>query len=296
MLRITVMGSFPSVRATGQKVWSRFVRGEQSFSGFASAAPEPEWQALRTEVERMAVVGKISPQERAAQLARVLDAVSALAEAHGLSELELQALRAGRVSVRTRAIAGLKLRARGVVAQVWTSSGAAAAVRKQTDRLSPRAIAGTLVKRQLQRTFGPTRHMNKTKTVKRAPFVLRVGRPASRARRPQLIAASLLHLPRLQRQMMALRRGADVALSTARSGLVRLPASPIGREHVAAAGVLLWTGRSGLQLTYEVASAGAQLFLRSYVFPRVLRYLTAGLRTGVTLREVATARVLPPAR
>jgi hypothetical protein len=103
----------------------------------------------------------------------------------------------------------------------------------------------------------------------------------------------------LQRQVMALRRSADVALttlSTAKLGLVRLPASPIGREQFAAAGVLLWSGRSGLQLTYEVASAGAQLFLRSYVFPRVLRYLTAGLRTGVALREVATARILPPAR
>lgn len=294
------MGSFPGVRATGQKVWSRFVRGEQSFSGLSSAAPDPEWQALRIEVERVASMGRIPPQERAAQLARVLDAVSALAEAHGLSELELQALRTGRVSVRTRAIAGIKRqleqRARGVVAQVWTGSGAAAAVRKQTDKLSPRAIAGTLVKRQLQRTFAPERHASKTKKLKRAPFVLRVGRPAARARRPQLVAASLLHLPRLQRQVMALRRGADVALSTARSGLVRLPASPLGREHVAAAGVLLWTGRSGLQLTYEVASAGAQLFLRSYVFPRVLRYLTAGLRTGVTLRDVATARILPPAR
>jgi hypothetical protein len=72
--------------------------------------------------------------------------------------------------------------------------------------------------------------------------------------------------------------------------------SPRAREHVAAAGVLLYSGRSGLQLTYEVASAGAQLFLRSYVFPRMLRYLTAGLRTGVALREVSAARVLRPAR
>jgi hypothetical protein len=292
------MGSIPGLRATGQKVWSRFVRGEQPFAGFSSAAPGPEWHALRREVERVASLGQISSQERAVQLARVLDAVSVLAEAHGLSDLELNALRAS--SPRARAMAGfkrqLKQRASGVVQQVWTGSGAAAAVRKQTDKLSPRSLAGTLVKRQLQRTFAPERHVNKTKKVKRAPFVLRVGRPAARTQRSQLIAASLLHLPRLQRQVMALRRGADVALSTARSGLVRLPASPIGREHVAAAGVLLWSGRSGLQLTYEVASAGAQLFLRSYVLPRVLRYLTTGLRTGVALREVATARVLPPAR
>lgn len=300
-----MMGSIPGLRAKGQKVWSRFVRGEQAFSSFANAAPDPEWQALRLEVERVAALGKSSQRERAAQLARVLDAVSALAEAHGLSELELSALRAGRASRGSRAMTGIKRqikqRASGVVAQVWTGSGAAAAVRKQADKMSPRSIATTLVKRQLQRTFAPVeRRVSTIKKGKRAPFVLRVGRPqaapAARAHRPQLIAASLLHLPRLQRQVMALRRGADVALSTARMGLVHLPPSPIGREHVAAASVLLWSGRSGLQLTYEVASAGAQLFLRSYVFPRVLRYLTAGLRTGVTLREVATARVLPPVR
>jgi hypothetical protein len=290
------MGSLPGLKATGQKVWSRFVRGEQAFAGFSSALPDPKWQALRLEVERVAATS--SPHERAAQLARVLDAVSALAQAHGLSEVELNALRTG--GVNPRSVAGikrqLKQRASGVVAQVWNGSGAAAAVRKQTDRMSPRSIATTLVKRQLARTFTSQRTLTKAKTVKRAPFVLRVGRPRAGAARPQLIAASLLHLPRLQRQVMALRRSADVALSTAKLGLVRLPASPIGREHVAAAGMLLWSGRSGLQLTYEVASAGAQLFLRSYVFPRVLRYLTAGLRTGVTLREVATARVLPPAR
>jgi len=293
------MGSIPGLRATGQKVWSRLLRGEQVFQGFASAGPDPKWRALRQEVELAAALGKSTQRERAAQLARVLDAVSALAQAHGLNEQDLQALRAG--SARQGPVAGIKRqikqRASGVVAQVWTGSGAAAALRKQTDRMSPRSIATTLVKRQLERTFAPERRVKKNK---RAPFVLRVGRPptapAARARRPQLIAASLLHLPRLQRQMMALRRGADVALSTARMSLVRLPASPIGREHVAAAGVLLWSGRSGLQLTYEVASAGAQLFLRSYLYPRVLRYLTAGLRTGVALREVATARVLPPAR
>jgi hypothetical protein len=242
----------------------------------------------------------------------VLDAVATLAAAHGLSEAELNALRAGSAKpgpwglMGPRAVAELKLRASGVVAQVW-SSGPATAVRRQTDRMTPRSIATALVKRQLVRTARSFRarqpqlnKVNKVNKIKRArtAFVLRVGRPpaaaAGRAHGPQLIAATLLHLPRLQRQVMALTRSADAAFSTAK--LVRMPLHPIGREHVAAASVLVRSGRSGLQLTYEVASAGAQLFLRRYVLPRVLRYLTAGLRTGVSLREVATARVLPPAR
>lgn len=258
----------------------------------AAADVERAWQALRIELERASGLGRRSQRQRAAQLARVLDAVSALAEAHGVSEQELSALRAGeRVSTVEGLTRQLKQRASGVVAQVWTGSGAAAAVRKQTDRISAQSLASALVKLQLQRTFSLEGNG------RRAPFVLRVGRPATvHTPGSPLIAASLLHLPpRLQRQALlgvALRRGADVALSTARAGFLRLPAPPIAREHVAAAEVLLSSGRSGLQLSYEVASAGAQSFLRSHVYPRVLRYLTAGLRTGIALREIAAARVL----
>lgn len=261
------------------------VRGEPPLG---SERQDPKLQALRIEVERVATAR--SAPERAAQLARVLDAVSALAQAHGVSELELNALRAQPRSV-ARIKRQLKLRAGVVAARVWAGSGAAAAVRKQTARISPRSIATTLVKRQLTQSFGSARGpVNPVTKSGRSAFVLRGGR----AREPQLIAASLLHLPRLRRQVMALRRSADVALSSATRGLASLPASRSGGEHAAAAGVLLRSGRSGLQLTYEVASASAQLLLGSYLLPRMLRYLSAGLHTGVALREVATARVLPP--
>jgi hypothetical protein len=264
----------------------------------AKAIPDAKLQALRLEVER--VSGARSQAERAAQLARVLDAVSVLAKSHGLSEAELATLRAGK-RVGPRLVAGLKRqlkqRARGAVAQMWSAS-AAVVVRDPRVRLTPGSIATELLKRKLLRTTRPIGSTTPARA--RVPFVVRVGRPSSAsagrlARGRQLIAASLLHLPRLQRQVMAiraLRRGAGVALSTAK--LMRLPSSPTGREHVTAASVLLWSGRSGLQLTYEVATAGAQLFLRSYVYPRVLRYLSAGLSSGVALREVATARVLRP--
>jgi hypothetical protein len=275
-------------------------------------------------VER--VLAARSSRERAAQLAAVIRAVSALAEAHGLSQSELEALRAG---VSPHSVAGfkreLRQRARGAVAQVWSAGGSVALRGQKALGLSPRSLATALLKRQLKRVSPSTRAgwmpglprlllgaprdlllgaprdllrgaprdlLRGVSTRARSPFVLRVGRPGGHTRGTQLIAASLLHLPRLQRQVMALRRSADVALHTVK--LVRLPASPIGSEHVAAAGLLLRSSRSGLQLTYEVASAGAQLFLRSYVFPRVLRYLSAGLSTGVALREVANARVLPP--
>lgn len=284
------MASLPSLRATGQKVWSRIRR--QDHERLSAAAADAKLRALRMEVERVALAR--SQRERAAQLARVLEAVSEVAAAHGLSQAELDAWRTG----QTGAVAGLKRqlrqRATGVVTQVWNVGVPLAARGQKALGLTPSAIASTLIKRELKRAPGAFGSAARKRWV-RSPFVLRVGRPGrpnarSNAHEPQLIAASLLHLPRLQRQMMALRRSIDSAR------LVRLPASPISREHVAAAGELLRSGRSGLQLTYEVASAGAQLFLRSYVFPRVLRYLSTGLSTGVAMREVVTARVLPPSR
>lgn len=280
------MASLPSLRATGQKVWSRIRR--QDHEHLSAAVADAKLRALRLEVERVALAR--SQRERAAQLARVLTAVSEVAAAHGLSQAELDALRAG----RTGAVAGLKRelrhRATDVVAQVWSVGVPLAARGQKALGLTPSAIASRLIKRELERAPRAFGSVARKRWV-RSPFVLRVGRPGpSRAHEPQLIAASLLHLPRLQRQVLALRR----SLGSAK--LVRLPASPIGREHVAAAGELLRSGRSGLQLTYEVASAGAQLFLRSYVFPRVLRYLTTGLSTGVAVREVVTARALPPSR
>lgn len=288
------MASLPSLRATGQKVWSRIRRQDQE--RLSGAAADAKLRALRIEVERVALAR--SQRERAAQLARVLSAVSELAAAHGLSQAELDALRAGRAGP-TGAVSGIKdikrelrQRATGVVTQVWNVGVPLAARGQKALGLTPSAIASTLLKRELKRAPRAFRSVARQRWV-RSPFVLRVGRPGpSSAHEPQLIAASLLHLPRLQRQMAALRRSADAALHTAK--LVRLPASPIAREHVVAASELLRSGRSGLQLTYEVASAGAQLLLRSYVFPRVLRYLTTGLSTGVAMREVVTARVLPP--
>ncbi|HET8935165.1 MAG TPA: hypothetical protein VFN67_17070 [Polyangiales bacterium] len=278
------MASLPSLRATGQKVWSRIRRQDHE----RSAAADAKLRALRLEVERVGLAR--SRRERAAQLARVLTAANELAAAHGVSPAELDALRAG----RTGAVAGIKRqlrqRATGVVTQMWNVGVPLAARGQRALGLTPSAIASTLIKRELQRAPRAFGMVTRQRWV-RSPFVLRVGRPGpSRAREPQLIAASLLHLPRLQRQMLALGR----SLGSAK--LVRLPASPIGREHVAAANDLLRSGRSGLQLKYEVASAGAQLFLRSYLLPRVLRYLSAGLSTGVALREVVTARVLPPSR
>jgi hypothetical protein len=306
------MASLPSLRVTGHRVWSRIRRTDHTARDrdlSSQTAADAKLQALRIEVERVASAR--SGRERAAQLARVLQAVSVLAEAHGLSQADLEDLRAGRSGVIPGLKRHLKRRARGVVAQVWNVSGSLAtrAVRGQKALgLTPGSIATALLKRQLSRAprlLFANRRPKRARTGwlpalrlpglplsgrARAPYVVRVG-GAGRARGPQLIAASLLHLPRLQRQIMALGRSA-VALRTAT--LVRLPTSPINREHVAAAGLLLRSGRSGLQLTYEVATAGAQLFLRSYVFPRVLRYLSAGLSTGVALREVAPARVLPP--
>lgn len=289
------MASLPSLRATGQMVWSRLLAHDAEPRSRAVA--DAKLQALRLAVERVALAR--SQRERAAQLARVLSAVNALAEAHGLSQAELDALRAGSPVSVSGLKRQLKQRASGVVAQVWSVSGPLAARGRKALGLTPSSIASTLIKRELRRVpFARKRLLPgvtpiATKRV-RSPFVLRVGRPGSaRAHAPQLIAASLLHLPRLQRQMLALRRSADAALHSAKLVRLPLPASPIGREHVAVAGELLRSGRSGLQLTYEVATAGAQLFLRSYVFPRVLRYLSAGLSGSVAMREVVTARVLP---
>jgi hypothetical protein len=303
------MGSLPSLRATGHKVWSRIRSGDRELRELlgretAASAHDAKMQALRQAVERVATVR--SPAERATQLARVLDAVSAVAAAHGLNEADLDALRVGR-PLRARVAAGIKRqvkrRAANAAAHVWTA-GTSLALPEQRVGLSAAGLAAELLKRTLLSSAGlpvmqPAPAVAPTSTVGglagrgRAAFVLRVGRvrksPDGRARRPQLIAASLLHLPRLQRQVVALRRGADVAIS--RVKLVRLPASPLAVQHVAAAGILLRSSRSGLQLTYEVATAGAQLFLRRYVMPRVLRYLSAGLSNGV-----ATVRVLPPAR
>lgn len=295
------MASLPSLRATGHKVWSRLLRPDHE--PLSRAAADAKLQALRSAVERVAAAR--SPRERAAQLAHVLSAVDALAEAHGLSQAELAALRAGS-PMSIASVAGLKRqlkrRASVVVAQVWSVGVPLAARGQKALGLTPSSLASTLIKRELRRVpLVRKRVVPDLAKRARSPFVLRIGRPApqgsasARVPRPQLIAASLLHLPRLQRQMLALRRSADAALHSAKLVRLPLPASPIGREHVAAAGVLLRSGRSGLQLTYEVASAGAQLFLRSYVFPRVLRYLSAGLSGGVAMREVATARVLPRA-
>jgi hypothetical protein len=279
------MGGLPSLRATGQKVWSRFRDARAPFDHLR----DNKFQALRLEVER--VTAARSAQERATQLARVLDAVSALAEAHGLSDAELSALRTGRA--RTSSVAALKrqikLRASGVVAQVWSASPVSPVnVAFRVGTLSaavPTAFAAGVLKRKL---LGA----KTKKKPARTRVVLRVGRSGQGRARMQLVAASMLHLPRLQRQLVALRRGADRAMQG-----VRLPALPsTATEHIATAGLILRSSRSGMRLTYEVASAGAQLFLRSYLFPRMLRYLSAGLTTGVALREVATARVLPPAR
>jgi hypothetical protein len=386
VLRINIMGSLPSLRATGQKMWTRIRPNLSSVTPLAfarvsalgsqrdlqrgvqrdlqTAESEARLQALRVEVERLSAVR--SNVERATQLARVLDAVSAMAEAHGLSQAELTALR--RVPLDRVAITSgplglrqqLKQRATDVVAQVWAQGPFTSISELAFGAVAPRlsdldlphaVVAKPRVKQAVP--AGPNRRVafvpalgrwpmwsGAHKPRARSPFVLRVGagRTAGRAGM-QLVAASLLHLPRLHRQLVAVRRGADIAMqgagfamqgasfamqgaSFAMQGagfaiqtakLVRLQATnPVAkrpsksftnsvrstsvprpeRAHAGAtaASLLLWSGRSSLQLTYEIASAGAQLLLRRYVLPRVLRYLTSSVKR----REIAPARPLRP--
>src|SRR5262245_30756842 len=87
------MGSLPSLRATGHRVWNLIGVAPVVGRGAQRGESEARLQALRDEVERLSAVR--SNVERATQLARVLDAVTAMAETHGLSEPELHALRVG---------------------------------------------------------------------------------------------------------------------------------------------------------------------------------------------------------
>lgn len=341
------MGSLPSLRLSGRKVWSRIRQGgldglgaglrvidglqlDFDLDGLARfdgiVRPRKRGglaQALVAEAQRAAAAG--SQAERKAQLARVLDAVAALAEAHGIREAELSALRVQRGS-RSQTVQGLRQqlqeRASGVVAQMRfhgrtpgapgtpgtprtvslgaRTAGSAGATRTRramhvaavsaVAREAASAVAG----RAGQDARAGTRMSRGGAPAASRSFSLRIG-PA-RVGVPgasvpmRLVAASLLHLPRLHRQLMTVRHAADFARSTLQ--LARAPARPLAAQNVVAAAVLLASGRSGLQVTYRIASAGAQLWLRRYVLPRVMRYVA-----GVTVsREVLLARPLPPLR
>lgn len=224
----------PSLSSVTQPM---FARGRVPLRGESEA----RLQALRSEVERLSTVR--SNVERATQLARVLEAVSAMAEAHGLNYAELNALRSvplervvsplGPLGLRQQ----LKQRATDVVSQVWEQGaftsiselafGAAAARGAEPARAvvsEPRSSAAGTATSSRRAAFSPAlsrwttwsrAHKPRTAAA-RSPFVLRVGpgRAAGRAGM-QLIAASLLHLPRLHRQIVAVRRGADIALQGA---------------------------------------------------------------------------------
>jgi hypothetical protein len=292
------MGSLPSFRMTGRQVWSR-IRN----SGFGDAPSQRRAQAglmqtLVFEVQRVSEAR--TSAQRATQLARVLDAVSALAEAHGLNEGQLQALRRQQpkttaqtpvpvpapVSVPVERPLGLKqqlkVRAVSAVARAWAGPRSDASVAggvgaegarakskisRLTSMVPSRALRKTRAAAQSNgRQFFSVRHMLPANIGRSAVAI--AGSHAGSGLR--LVAASLLHMPRLHRRAASSR---PVALAVSAAPLARQQTSSHVADGFTAAALLLWSGRSGLQLTYQIASAGAQLWLRRHVLPRVLRYV-----------------------
>lgn len=265
-----VMAGLPSLRATGRKVWSRIRSGRDAESELL--------RALEGQVARMSL-GQ-ARAERAAQIARVLDLASALAAEADISEAEVQALRAARTA-RVPVVQGLTkqltVRASDAVQQMRRHTEALGSVRARVSQVElqlPLHRAGWSVR-------------------PRPLFVVRVGRPAvadaGQRAQPRLVAASLLPLPHLKRRIVTLRRSADLAISTVK--LVQAsPASDLSQQ-LAAATVLVWSGRTSLQMTYRIAAASAQLLLRSYVLPRVVSVVR-----DVAARRAAPRVLLPPSR
>jgi hypothetical protein len=249
-------------------MWSRLRAGDLAGARSRRDAHAALLQTLLFEAQRVAEAR--TTQHRAAQLARVLDAVSALAAAHGIDEKQIQAQRRASTKAVAKAqpgVARLGLRAAGAVAsKVWVATGRPGARAVSSASVLPAARAWMIGARILARApLGARRALPG-----------RVGRVAvaiagSHANGLRLVAASLLHLPRLQRRVAAVAlpqpivpRGNALVLRAGRS---------LTPEGFNAAALLLWSGGAGLQLSYQVATAGAQLWLRRHVIPRVLRYI-----------------------
>jgi hypothetical protein len=251
-------------------------------------------QTLVFEVQRVSEAR--TSAQRATQLARVLDAVSALAEAHGLNEGQLQALRRQQpkttaqtqvpVSVPVERPLGLKqqlkVRAVSAVARAWAGPRSDASVAGGVGAEGARAkskisrLTSMVPSRALRKTRGAAQSNGRQFFSVRHMLPANIGRSAvaiagSHAGSGlRLVAASLLHMPRLHRRAASSR---PVALAVSAAPLARQQTSSHVADGFTAAALLLWSGRSGLQLTYQIASAGAQLWLRRHVLPRVLRYV-----------------------
>lgn len=279
----------PWLRSAGQQVWTRLRRGLGTREAELQAALQHEVEQLRDARSNV---------QRATQLARVLDAVFALAEAHELSEAQLSALREPRPAPRVAPVVELARKlersAVQVIDQVLGVEPAPVAggelrtqLRVRTDGLGLEALVSWLA-------AGPAHKRaprSEQRTAPSLPPSAASGRSALRKHLP-LPAAALaervtelaaeLRLP-LPRSGPASRRAdlaADVrveraGVDAARASLLWSPSELSLRlrvTHQTALEALQWlSAHNRAELTLWLLSRGTRLVLRKWVAPQLAR-------------------------
>ena len=283
----------PWLKSAGQQVWTRIRRGLLTH--------EQELQeSLQREVEQLGEAR--TNVQRATQLARVLDAVFAIAEAHELTEAQVSALREARPASRavpvvelarkleSRALQvieqGIKLRADGYGLEAFLGW------------LTPRdgAVAGLPVAVGLRGGSSPSTGSSTSTSTSVISSVVAGEVPPVVAVAPPLAASSSGGFGWLRPDLSADLRFARAGMDAARASLqfsqhelsVRLRVT-----HQAALDAAQWISRKRRnELAMWLLSRSAQFVLRKWVIPQLAR---ADIGPQLLLRVAVASGAVGPA-